>query len=96
MKDENDVITNQAAIYAWDQKDIDARAIIYCNVEIAHQIPIEGCRTSSEMWDRILLQYAQAVAAYSNLLLARFFEYRYNPDHTVMSHIARLTQWQKN
>ncbi len=29
----NGVVTNQALIDVWDQKDVDARMIIYCNIE---------------------------------------------------------------
>jgi hypothetical protein len=71
------VVTNQPLIDAWLQKDVDARTIIYCNVEPQLQVIIEGCTTAATMWDRLLLQFAQAAAANSNLLLAKFFEYKY-------------------
>ncbi|XP_045024030.1 uncharacterized protein LOC123469143 [Daphnia magna] len=87
----DDVITNQALIDAWDMKDIEARTVIYCNVEPDLQVLIEGCSTSAAMWDRLLLQFAQAAAANANLLLAKFFDYKYDKEHSVLSHITRLS-----
>ncbi|XP_045032775.1 uncharacterized protein LOC123474586 [Daphnia magna] len=36
------VVTNQALIDVWDQKDVDARMIIYCNIEPQLQVLVEG------------------------------------------------------
>ena len=77
VTDAEGVVTNQPLIDAWLQKDVDARTIIYCNVEPQLQVIIEGCTTAATMWDRLLLQFAQAAAANANLLLAKFFEYKY-------------------
>ncbi|KAI9555904.1 hypothetical protein GHT06_018428 [Daphnia sinensis] len=89
--DAEGVITNQNLIDTWLQKDVDARTIIHCNVEPHLQVIIEGCTTAATMWERLLLQFAQAAAANANLLLAKFFEYKYEKEHNVMSHIMRLT-----
>ncbi|KZS19695.1 Uncharacterized protein APZ42_013788, partial [Daphnia magna] len=87
----NEVVTNQALIDSWDTKDIEARTIFYSNVEPDLQVLIEGCLTSAAMWDRLLLQFAQAAAANANLLLAKFFDYKYDKDHSVLSHVTRLS-----
>jgi hypothetical protein len=87
----NTVVTNQALIDAWETKDIEARTIIYCNVEPDLQVLVEGCLTAAAMWDRLLLQFAQAAAANANLLLEKFFDYKYDKDHNVLSHITRLS-----
>lgn len=88
----NAVVTNQALIDAWETKDIEARTIIYCNVEPDLQVLVEGCLlTAAAMWDRLLLQFAQAAAANANLLLAKFFDYKYDKDHNVLSRITRLS-----
>jgi hypothetical protein len=73
----NGVVTNQALIDVWDQKDFDARMIIYCNIEPQLQVLVEGSRTAADVWDRLILQFAQAVAANANLLLSKFTNYRY-------------------
>ncbi|KAI9549806.1 hypothetical protein GHT06_006776 [Daphnia sinensis] len=91
----DDVITNQALIDAWDMKDIEARTVIYCNVEPDFQVLIEGCSTSAAMWVRLLLQFAQAAAANANLLLGKFFYYKYDKEHSVLSHITRLSSLAK-
>ena len=57
------VVENQVLIDTWDQKNVDARMIIYCNIEPKLQVLLEGCRTAADMWDRLILQFAQAAAA---------------------------------
>ena len=37
--------------------------IIYYNIEPKLQVWLEGCRTAADMWDRLILQFAQAAAA---------------------------------
>lgn len=91
MLDANNVVVNQNLIDAWTQRDVDARAIIYCNIEPQQQIIVEGCQTAADMWDRLILQYAQAAAINANLVTAKFFDYRYNPAHRVMDHITKFT-----
>ena len=73
----NGEVENQAQIDVWDQKDVDARMIIYCNIEPKLQVLLEGCRTAADMWDRLILQFAQAAAANANLLLNKFANYQY-------------------
>ena len=73
----NGVVENQVLIDTWDQKDVDARMIIYCNIEPKLQVLLEGCRTAAEMWDRLILQFAQAAAANANLLLNKFANYQF-------------------
>jgi hypothetical protein len=72
------VITNQATLDAWDLRDAEARIVIYCNVESSLQVLVEGIQSAAEMWERLLLQFAQAAPANANIMQARFFEYRYN------------------
>jgi hypothetical protein len=60
-------------------KDAEARIIIFCNVEGPQQTLIEGCASSAEMWERLMLQYANAAPINGNILLEKFFNYKYNP-----------------
>ena len=69
------MVENQNLFDVWDQKDVVARMIIYCNIEAQLQVIVEGSRTSADMWDRLILQLA--AAANANLLLSKFTNYRY-------------------
>ncbi len=71
------MVENQNVIDDWDQKDVDARMIIYCNIEPKLQVLVEGSRTAADMCDRLILQFAQSAAANANLLLSKFPNYRY-------------------
>lgn len=42
------------------------------------------------MWVRLSTQHAQNAAEIKHLLIQKFFEYKYNPDHNVMSHISAI------
>ena len=83
----NWVVENQVLIDTWDQKDVDARMIIYCNIEPKLQVLLEGCRTAADMWDRLILQFAQAAAANANLLLNNFDR------NTRPSYTSHHTEW---
>ena len=54
--------------------------IIYYNIEPKLQVWLEGCRAAADMWDRLILQFAQAAAANVNLLLNKFANYQYEQD----------------
>jgi hypothetical protein len=42
------------------------------------------------MWVRLTTQHAQNAAENKHLLMQQFFEYKYHPDHSVMSHISAI------
>jgi hypothetical protein len=64
-------------------KNAEARIIIFCNVEGPQQTLMEGCASSAKMWERLKLQYANAASINGNLLLDKFFSYKYNPEFLV-------------
>ena len=83
-------VTNAAAIETWQQKDVDARTYIYSTIKTDQQSSLHGCLTASQMWSRIQTEYAQAVADNEHLLMAKFFEYKYQAGHSVMAHVAAI------
>ena len=85
-------VTNAAAIETWQQKDVDARTYIYSTIKTDQQSSLHGCLTASQMWSRIQTEYAQAVADNEHLLMAKFFEYKYQAGHSVMAHVAAIEQ----
>ena len=73
------VVTNQNAIDLWNERDVDACSIIFYNIEPTYQTAIEGSATAHEMWNRLILQYAQVAVANSAHLLGKFHQYRMDP-----------------
>lgn len=76
-EDEEDTITNADEIDAWMQKDVDARAAIYASMKPEQQASVQGCSTALEMWTRIQTEYAEMAAENGHLLMAKFFDYKY-------------------
>lgn len=84
------VVTNQATIDAWMERDVDACSIIFYNIEPTYQTSIEGSTTAHEMWTRLTLQYAEVSVANASLLLGKFHQYKMDPDHSIVAHINRM------
>ena len=84
--------TNMAEIEAWMQNDVDARTYIYSTIKAEQQCSLHGCSTAHAMWSRIQTVHAQVVADNEHLITAKFFNYKYQPGHSVMSHVAAIEQ----
>jgi hypothetical protein len=85
-------VTHATAIETRQQKDFDARTYIYSTIKTDQQNSLHGCLTASQMWPRIPTEYAQAVDDNEHLLMANFFEYKYQAGHSVMAHVAAIEQ----
>ncbi len=74
IRNDENIVTNQADIDNWIDKDTEACSIIYHNIEPAFQKSIEGSETSAEMWNRLAQECAREVAiANWSQLTAKFF-----------------------
>ena len=49
-----------------------------------------NCKTSHEMWKRLLGQYLQKAATNKHVLQHEFFAYKYIEDHKIMDHITTI------
>jgi len=68
-------VTNAAAIAEWTTRDIKAMSIIYNSIEPSFQRSVEGSNSSTEMWNRLLQEFASTVAANAAMLLNKFHTY---------------------
>ncbi|EFX71976.1 hypothetical protein DAPPUDRAFT_111193 [Daphnia pulex] len=73
------VIENIAEIDVWKQQDVDARTYIYSTIKNEQQANLQGCTTSHQMWTRIQTEYAELAAENGHLLMAKFFDYKFQP-----------------
>ena len=89
---EEDVVTNAEDIEEWCQKDVDARTFIYSTINNDQQCSLHGCKTAAEMWTRITTEYAQSAADNEHLVMAKFFDYKYQPGQSVMAHVTAIEQ----
>lgn len=79
------VITNQNEIDNWTDKDISAQGIIFYNIEPPFQVALKGSGRYNEMWNRLLLQYAQVAIANADFLLGKFQLYKMDPGNKIQS-----------
>jgi hypothetical protein len=84
------VVTNRAAIAAWHVKDVLARGYLIATIESQQQRSLINCTTANQMWVRLSAQYLRNAVENRHVLQARFFEYRYKPDHDIMSHVTEV------
>jgi hypothetical protein len=84
------VITNQNEIDTWIDKDINAQGIIFYNIEPSFQVALEGSGSSNEMWNRLILQYAQVAIANADFLLGKFQLYKMDPGNETQSSSINL------
>ncbi|KZR99015.1 Uncharacterized protein APZ42_005303, partial [Daphnia magna] len=82
--------TNQKFIDAWKAKDVNARHYLFATIKRQHQNTLYGCQSANDIWVRLTTQHAQNAAENKHLLMQQFFEYKYHPEHSVMSHISAI------
>ena len=84
------VVTNAVNIAAWHTKDILSRGYLIATIEAQQQRSLINCTTANQMWVRLSAQYLRNAVENRHVLQARFFEYRYKPDHDIMSHVTEV------
>lgn len=72
------LVLNQEAIDAWEQREINTRALILFNVDEDQQASIRACKTAMEMWDQLNSEYALMAPDNAIISLKNFFHYKYN------------------
>lgn len=90
VKDESGVVTNEAAITAWNRKDILASGFLYATVNEEMKDTLINCETASAMWKRLSDQYMQNAADNKHLLKQQFFQLQFRCDQDVMQHITAI------
>lgn len=79
MLDEAGEVVNNDHIQIWKQKDVNARLSIYSAINSDQQLTLHGCQTASEMWTKIMTEYAEVAIENKHLLMAKFFAYKFQP-----------------
>ena len=86
----DNVVINANAITAWNKKDISAQSIISSTIEEAPLRPLLNCRSSADMWTRLLTQHEQNAKENRHLLQEKFFTYVFEKGGNLMSHISNI------
>ena len=73
------IIQNAKEIESWISRDIEAMVTMFYIIEPTYKTSIEGSTISSEMWSRLILEYANVAAANSCQLISKFHQYRMDP-----------------
>ena len=83
-------LANADEVDSWTTRDIEDMGIIFYNIDPAYQTSVEGSNSAAEMWNQLLLEYANVAAANSSQLTSKFYQYRMDPNHSVTAHANRL------
>jgi hypothetical protein len=84
------VVTNQAAINSWTERDVSARSCIYSSVEHSTRKALVTCTTSASMWAKLHTQYQQNAAEAMHIMIQKYYRYEYEEGNSVMSHITTI------
>lgn len=77
----------------WDTIDKKARFALTQSMELSQIRHIVNCKTSNEIWSRLEALYEQKNETSVHLLLARFFEYKMDPNKmTVSEYVSNVEQ----
>ena len=74
----------------WQRRDVLARNYLVSTIESQQQRSLINCRTANEMWTRLSAQHLRNAVENQHVLQQRFFEYQYQPDHDIMTHITEV------
>lgn len=77
----------------WDVLDKKAKYILTQSLELSQVRHIINCKTSNEIWSRFEALYEQKNETSVHLLLAKFFEYKMDPNKmSVSEHVSNVEQ----
>lgn len=90
VKADDGTITNKEAIMQWQKNDVLARNYLIATIESLQQRTLVNCKTANDMWVRLSTQHLQNAVENQHVLQQQFFEYKYQPDHDVMTHVTEI------
>lgn len=77
----------------WDKLDKNAKYALTQSLELSQVRYILNCKNANEIWSRLETLYEQKNETSVHLLLAKFFEYKMDPDKmTVSEHVSHVEQ----
>ena len=75
---------------AWKKKDNLAKWIITTSVDQEHLAMIITCKTSAEMWERLVSIHEQVSSESKFMLIQQFVDYKYNKGDSIAAHVAKI------
>ena len=74
----------------WEQRDNAAQLYITSTIDIQQLRKLINCKTAKEIWERLTSQYEIASTESKHHLLRKFFDYSYQQELDIMSHITAI------
>lgn len=81
---------------AWKRKDNLAKWIITTSVDMEHLSMIVNCKTSTEMWERLVSIHEQVSKESMFMMIQQFIDYKYCKGDNIASHIAKIEMMAQN
>ena len=81
---------------AWKKKDNLAKWIITTSVDMEHLSMIINCKTSAEMWERLVCIHEKVSAESMFMLIQQFVDCKYNKEDNIASNVAKIEMMAQN
>lgn len=81
---------------AWKKKYNLAKWIITTSVDMEHLIMIINCKTSAEMWERLVCIHEQVYAESMFMLIQQFVDYKFCKGDSIATHVAKIKMMAQN
>ena len=94
--DKTETFQNAVDKEAWKKKDNLAKWIITTSVDQEHLAMIINCKTSAEMWERLVCIHEQVSAESSFMMIQQFVDYKFNKGDSIAVHIAKIETMAQN
>ena len=81
---------------AWRRKDNLAKLIITTSVDLEHLSMIVNCKTSAEMWERLVSIHEQVSKESMFMMIQQFIDYKYCKGDNIASYVAKIEMMVQN
>ena len=86
----------QAAITAWESKDLKAMTIIVTSVTVKKLNHVYACQTSKEMWDKFALVYSDNSQLNLNNMMTKLINYQMKEGESIVDMYSEIEELARN
>lgn len=81
---------------AWRRKDNLVKLTITTSVDLEHLSMIVNCKTSAEMWERLVSIHEQVSKESMFMMIQQFIDYKYCKGDNIASYVAKIEMMVQN
>ena len=89
-KTEKERVIQVTEVAAWEKQDREAQFYITANILEKHQLTLANCKSSAEMWTRLLAHKKQSTKDSRQSLLGQFYQLKYQHVESIINYITMV------